>query len=294
MRLLVFNPWHEEALAAHSPYYTPTLAAQRQERRYDDCGTLPWAEPGDCVWRPGVSVDWSQVESIEPWGWDLLLRARLRKAGAPERLLPTDAQLEAIRRLSSRATAVRVLRQLRHERFVGKAFLCLTEDEMWRSIRECGGHRVVIKSPYSCSGRGLVFFDVVRRADDSLEVGNAASLRRVQKMLRQQGAVTVEQYCPNDADLALEFFYADGVLTPSGINVFRTTPQGQYIKNVSADVLTADDHVLIDAAREQLQSVLPKELKGDYRGPLGVDMMLSRGCLHPCVEINLRRTMGQF
>lgn len=294
MRLLVFNPWHEEALAANSPYYTPTLAAQRQERRYDACGTLPWAEAGDCVWRPGVEVDWSQVESIEPWGWDLLLRARLRKAGAPEHLLPTDARLEAIRRLSSRATAVRVLAQLRHERFVGKAFLCASEGEVWEGIGACGSDRVVIKSPYSCSGRGLVFLDVVRGADGSLGADDASRLRRVHKMLRQQGAVVVEKYCRNDADLALEFFYADGELSPTGLNVFRTTPQGQYLENVSADVLKADNRVLIEAAREQLQTVLPRELRADYCGPLGVDMMLSGKCLHPCVEINLRRTMGQF
>jgi len=34
----------------------------------------------------------------------------------------------------------------------------------------------------------------------------------------------------------------------------------------------------------------------DYRGPFGLDMMVVKGdggfLLHPCVEINLRRTMG--
>jgi len=36
-------------------------------------------------------------------------------------------------------------------------------------------------------------------------------------------------------------------------------------------------------------------LNGKYRGPFGVDMMIVHGqqpALHPCVEINLRRTMG--
>ena len=38
--------------------------------------------------------------------------------------------------------------------------------------------------------------------------------------------------------------------------------------------------------------------KDKYQGPLGVDMMIVAGAegqgflLHPCVEINLRRTMG--
>ena len=39
-------------------------------------------------------------------------------------------------------------------------------------------------------------------------------------------------------------------------------------------------------------------LKGKYKGPLGVDMMIVKDYLaggyflHPCVEVNLRRTMG--
>jgi hypothetical protein len=32
---------------------------------------------------------------------------------------------------------------------------------------------------------------------------------------------------------------------------------------------------------------------GTYSGPFGIDMMIIKdGFLHPCVEINLRRTMG--
>ena len=31
---------------------------------------------------------------------------------------------------------------------------------------------------------------------------------------------------------------------------------------------------------------------GGYVGPFGIDMMVTKEGLHPCVEINLRRTMG--
>ena len=46
-------------------------------------------------------------------------------------------------------------------------------------------------------------------------------------------------------------------------------------------------------------SYLSRWLGTGYRGPLGVDMMLCRVegrdglCVHPCVEVNLRRTMGR-
>ena len=36
----------------------------------------------------------------------------------------------------------------------------------------------------------------------------------------------------------------------------------------------------------------PSILEGKYVGPFGVDMMIAEEKLHPCVEINLRRTMG--
>ena len=129
----IYNPSHEEALSANTPYYYPTLAARSQRLRF---GALPalWASPGDAVWveEDGALPDaplysgvrfvtrrelrpsfWEEVERIEPWGWDLLVRHSLRKAGAPERLLPTDEQLATVRRLSSRETVSPVLRARR-------------------------------------------------------------------------------------------------------------------------------------------------------------------------------------
>jgi hypothetical protein len=57
---------------------------------------------------------------------------------------------------------------------------------------------------------------------------------------------------------------------------------------------------LLDSVEQKITTSLGL---GDYRGPFGVDMMIVRGdgiektedgncLLHPCVEINLRRTMG--
>ena len=53
---------------------------------------------------------------------------------------------------------------------------------------------------------------------------------------------------------------------------------------------------LIGTVQERICDVLAEELEGKYCGPLGVDMMVvsnnDQFMLHPCVEINLRRTMG--
>ena len=55
---------------------------------------------------------------------------------------------------------------------------------------------------------------------------------------------------------------------------------------------------LLMAVREKICSSLGALYKGRYAGPFGVDMMVVRSeanvpfLLNPCVEINLRRTMG--
>ena len=49
---------------------------------------------------------------------------------------------------------------------------------------------------------------------------------------------------------------------------------------------------LLDAVKEKICTLLPAIIDGKYVGPFGVDMMIAEEQLHPCVEINLRRTMG--
>ena len=55
---------------------------------------------------------------------------------------------------------------------------------------------------------------------------------------------------------------------------------------------------LLVAVREKICSALGERYRDKYAGPFGVDMMVVRGddqqhfLLNPCVEINLRRTMG--
>jgi len=91
----------------------------------------------------------------------------------------------------------------------------------------------------------------------------------------------------------MEFSYREGQLHYEGLNVFQTTPSGQYLSNLSPELLRVSPDVLA-AVRQSLQQHLPPILGADYAGPLGVDMMQQAGKVHPCVEINLRRTMGQF
>ena len=55
---------------------------------------------------------------------------------------------------------------------------------------------------------------------------------------------------------------------------------------------------LLDFIQAHVISLVGSLFKGKYVGPFGIDMMVVRVedreelCIHPCVELNLRRTMG--
>lgn len=328
MRTLhVFNPSHDDALAAGTAGFCPDGATRTLE---SDLSALPawWAMPDDVVLlsdaavlpaapaRRGVAAVrtdelnrrfWDGIRRIEPWGWDAPLAARLRRLGAPPHLLPDAGALESLRRLSSRQTAVRLLRAVRAEvpETVGKSHWCTDETDVWRTVAHYG--TAMLKAPWSGSGRGVFRTDAA--PDEAVR-------RRVRRLLRTQGGVEVEPFYDRMADLALEFAVADGDIRFDGLSFFRTTPHGGYAGNAVAGdevlrrFLPPALHGVLDAVRHALCRLLPPLLgisrdpdasSGNafttYRGPLGVDMMVvhlpdGTPALHPCIELNLRRTMG--
>lgn len=133
LRLHIFNPEHDIALANGSPLFTSPRAG-RQLRA--DLGFLPalWAGEESVVWTdqphealenvrrlgldvpPELFVDTPtlrrlahQVEAVDPWGWDAALCHQLQRLGVNPRILPTDEELKEVRALSHRRTAKELL-----------------------------------------------------------------------------------------------------------------------------------------------------------------------------------------
>lgn len=290
----IYNPSHDEALAINKAQYCPSSAARRTGARFWDVAKW-WMAPDDVILRlpddgslRGVEVpDWTEVERVEPWGWDRHIVGVLRKLGAPERLLPTEEQLDRIRLLSSRHTAVRVLELLAQPAFTSR--WCEDEAAAMAAIEELGG-RAVLKLPWSCSGRGVWTTD------------SPSFVQRIKKSLRDQGAVEVEPWYENVADFAMEFEAdAQGRVSYVGLSVFATHDGGGYAGNVVAPqeelrrTLEARGGraLRLEALADSLCTALAEVLAGDYAGPLGVDMMLTPEGIHPCIEVNLRNTMGR-
>ena len=329
MTLHIFNPEHDIALASHLANFTAPHAG-RQLRA--NLGFLPalWAEDGDVVWveheesaqkaydrlsrrvargvqtacLQGKTIQFASSQSltpkmpitrIEPWGWDLALRAVLRRKGIADSLLPTDEYLELVRQLSHRRTAAQLLPSLRLEGTVGESFECSEAQEVEQLLQRYG--QVVMKSPWSSSGRGLRFLSSDRTPF-------ASQVGWFRNVVASQGSVMVEPFYHKVKDFGMEFESTDDGIRYLGLSLFHTA-NGAYTGNILATEQTKREMMghyvplsLLDDVRDAVIGMLDL---GAYRGPFGIDMMVvnapdstvqAPGLLHPCVEINLRRTMG--
>ena len=316
MTLHLFTPYHDEALAQGSPYYYPSSAARTRIARWWALPAL-WADEGDAVLRPdeaqrqdspflreGVRVvTWKELRhlpltQVRPWGWDALTIRRLREAGVDSQLLPDEEAMQQLRLLSSRRTTIQLLPHIRQAvsaETIGEARMCSSEEAVASCLAQWGD--VVAKAPWSCSGRGV--FRLVHPAP-------AAGWARVRKILRQQGSIEIEPRYERVMDLALEYEMDNhGQATYAGLSLFHTQEGGAYSGNLVAHPTVLEQRIpsavrpALEAVRQALPSLLATHLAPYYRGALGIDMMVVRSAdhpqrllLHPCVEINLRPTMG--
>lgn len=323
MTLHIFNPEHEHALAANLANFTPPHAA-RQLR--SDLAFFPaiWAEDGDVVLvedvtaaeaayrklkltrRPDIRfittsdipqlVLSSSDVDIKPWGWDVTLCATLRKVGVPESSLPSVERLIEIRELSNRCLAVDLLHHLNTiDGTTGESTVCRCLEDVMSFLEMYDN--IVVKAPWSCSGRGVRY--VTR---DTLTDNVKQWMKNI---LNQQHSLIAERKCQKVTDFAVEFYAnTDGTVTPMGLSLF-TTINGAYTGNTLDTEENKRESLshylplsLLDTISAQAAIFLQSRIKGMYTGPLGIDMMVVAGnekhsfLLNPCIEINLRRTMG--
>lgn len=315
MTLHVFNPEHDLALAANLSNFTAPHAG-RQLRA--DLGFIPalWAMGDDVVLVENVEdAEWRYrllvrrpfgrfitkeqvahltITGVDVWGWDLAIRSFLMRQGVAEHLLPSKSQTDMIRELSHRRYAQQVLAQLQGEGIVGEAMMTDSPTVVREYLERMG--IIVVKAPWSSSGRGVRFLE--------REINNPDTgwLRNV---ILHQGTVMVEPYYNKVKDFGMEFESdGEGHVSYLGLSLFHTA-NGAYTGNILASEEEKLEMINRYVSGETLSTVQQKIVtltgdlyKGKYRGPFGVDMMLvarddKEGfLLHPCVEINLRRTMG--
>lgn len=325
MILHIFNPDHELALASDLDYFTPPRVAQRM---HSDLGFLPalWAKDGDAVLvddvdfaekaykrvtnrmgkygSKGAKVTFITrdvlrslaFDGIDPWGWNAPLRNYLIAKGVPLSALPSLETLSDIRLLSHRSTALRLLGMVRGRGMVGEMKECNSIGDVVSTVEKYG--KAVLKAPWSCSGRGVRFV-----TPDSLGGDNLSGW--VRNMLTRQGGLMVEPQYNKVKDFGMEFeALPDGSVSYLGLSLFKTV-NGAYTGNILATERAKEEMisryvpgVMLKRIRTRMASACEKLIAGAYVGHFGVDMMVvarkdKEGfSVHPCVEMNMRRTMG--
>lgn len=348
LRLHIFNPEHDIALAHGSPLFTSPRAG-RQLRA--DLGFLPalWAGEESVVWTdqpqeawqavrrlgldvpPGLFVDTPslrrlarQVEAVDPWGWDAALCHQLQRLGVNPRILPTAEELEEVRALSHRRTAKELLDSIQHTSLIdstigdsikekeeviettskavelrseaieltGEAIEVKDEAALLQQLARWP--KAVLKAPWSSSGRG------VRMVSAPV---HSSVLQWALGVMRRQGSLMVEPLYHKVADFGMEFSANAEGFTYLGLSLFDTSGTA-YTGNVLAteeEKRTKLARYLsptqIDSLRQLVLNCLEAISPRFRLGPFGIDMMIVRTedgkvRVHPCVEINFRRTMG--
>lgn len=284
MKLHLFNPENDLALAAGTANFTPPKSVVRFRTAL---AALPaWlAAPGDNVVAPDVDPSWFAAAGLdvgtrpegtpEPWGWSANAVSLFRRLGVDGPFPDTDA----LRRLSHRRTALALHRALRPL----LPYPLPPEPMEITSVADLPDtDRIMLKSPWSCSGRGVV--DCEGLSADNIRRRAAGSIRR-------QGSVMVEPKLRRVRDFAMLFdhrrfcglsvFFNNGTAYAGNL----TAPQAELADAIGADFL--------DETTAAIEASLPE----GYNGPLGVDMMVyetddRRRLICPTVEVNLRKTMG--
>ena len=284
MKYYLANFSHDLAISHNGIFYTPPPNVRIMERDL--------AELCD-FFQPRGPVSYNCYAPV--WGWDNTIVSKLKSCGFEN--LPTPLQLEKIRSLSSRKVAVQVLGNVRSLLpdlpLMGESFVCTSEEEL---LDKLALGKLVLKEPLSGSGRGLRFVD---------KKLTPHQLNWALRCIREQGCVVAEPLYDKVQDFALEFLVSESKIDYSGLSVFGTNQTNVYSGNIIAPqqslwekLYAFADCKVFDLLLQNLTKILHNVFVGNYLGPIGVDMMIVRKggklFIHPCVEINVRRTMGML
>ena len=327
-RIHYFNPGHETAVLLGTQNYTAPTNVRKMQK---DLALLPvwYAEEDDFVYledskatppffahlpkdlHPAPipvtkamlmkNAPYLSPMDAAPWGLSphsLHLFEQLRDKAKVRLSVPTWK--EDYFRLTGRQTAAECLEKIQAllpdlPIPVAPRF-CTKIREVERYMILCNAP-FVLKTPYSSSGRGLLW--VEKRKPDT------KTKNWIEGVFNKQGMISIESGLDKVQDFAMEF-YSDGQGTVryEGLSVFNTEERGFYTGNILEEQSTMLSRITrftgeetYSRIQEAVRSVLQEVYGSTYAGCIGVDMLVYRQkdgsfAIHPCIEINMRYTMG--
>ena len=160
----------------------------------------------------------------------------------------------------------------------------------------CRQEKLLIKSPYSSSGRGLIWLPPGKLAQSEKQI--------LSGMLKKQSQVSIEKVVDKCMDFSMQFEITEHKETKFiGFSIFHTNSKGAYEKsrldrqeNFEKQITYFIEPDLLTKTRIVLSEILQEMYSPYYTGIIGIDMMIYKSgdlfYLHPCVEINMRKNMG--
>lgn len=238
---------------------------------------------------------------LHPWGWSPPVHQQLKSLGPEAPSHPMRPWQATHKMLLSRYTGLE-LATILSEWLDDDGLLAipqlpvpLTSPESIAAMEAGMVSPLLLKTPWSASGRGL--FKIRDRQE------NAAENPWVLGKLKQHGALMAEPWLEKLQDLSFHFWVEEEGIQCLGTTYFNTDKDGQFLGcyttpppiDFSAPEVLRE---LVDQTTDMLLRALKRmNLNQRYRGPVGVDGLFFKSPeglvkLHPCIEVNLRYTMG--
>lgn len=318
-KLCIFNPEHDLALACDDENFN---APQSAKKFAQDLSVFPiWFSNDNCFvfdyfnsenWLNelktkfpqlansniiSLSSDFSKIQKIEVWAWNKTLKKQLQDFGLNNILLPNSEKLKKSRELSHRSLAIKT-----HD-FLSKNHVCdkilkVSASELTKIIEIetflNKNKEIVVKLPWSGSGKGLQW--IKNKLSQS-------HLGWIKNNLEKQKSIILEKQYSVVQNFAMEFLCKENYVEFCGYSLFETEKGRFQYSELMSDVKILSKLCHFSIAEEiflEIQKLFIKFIKEEispyYSGILGIDMFLylenSEIKIHPCVEINLRTTMG--
>ncbi|MDD4116520.1 MAG: hypothetical protein PHG27_13205 [Massilibacteroides sp.] len=317
--LHLFNPGHETAVLLGTPFYTPPRNVVIMTQ---DLGCLPlwYANPGDLVYTRKTAntrfvqtipfdtslfpsefctdINKSTIYTACPWGISphVLHQFQQIKKETIINLVIPEWKERYTTLIGSKTTVLchlQIMELCSDVEIPAIPLLFHSGSEIEDYISKAT-LPVIVKAPYSSSGKGLLW---LRKPFLSTSEKNW-----IKGTIQRQRFVSIEKGLEKTMDFAMEF-YSDGKgqIQYEGLSVFNTE-KGAYTGNKLASQIVLQKEIeeqaekTLQPIRETVSQVLENVYGREYRGYLGVDMLLyqknRKTHLHPCVEVNMRFTMG--
>jgi hypothetical protein len=327
-KIHLFNPGHETAVFHGSVNYTPPTNVQRMIK---ELAYLPlwYAEPEDFLFteeknsprfysllpkdlkplpnilsREDIKNKKHILPLLEASPWGLSPQSchffeKIQKETNLHISIPTWKN--EYKQLTSRETAVKCLEIIRE--ILPKTISLPVSAKICKNIKDIEKYLqlqnapFILKTPFSSSGRGLHWiYERKLTSKDRTWIEGA---------IKKQGCISIETALDKQQDFAMEFYSnGKGDITYKGLSVFGAGKRGAYSGNVLGSQNYLESYFLenfgniFQEIKDAVQKALQQIYGSIYTGYLGVDMLVYRDkqngnlAIHPCIEINMRYTMG--